>query len=422
MLKTSFIQFFKIIRQNKFFTFLNLFGISITMMIILVAAIGIESMIKPGGPEENNEDILILHRLTMKNANSTNIGAFTLAQIDTYFKDVECCKNVSFSSITTWNYISEYGVEDYRCRLADAAIFDVFDFQFIEGRPFNGDEEKKAEMVTVIDTRLRDRFFPDESAIGKQIEISGKIYKVLGVVEKIPQNCIYTNGNAFIPYTTNVPSNQELNALVQATGPYHLVYQIGNESTAQQVKDEVESIRHRFESAFQDSTQIFIGGPDTPMEAFLRGYSNPDTYPGHSRMILKYFIYLILLMLLPAITTISIQLTRIQERSEEIGVRKSFGASRGALIRQILFENILLSILGSFMGLLLAIIFLFGFKEQFSQYMAETRSFNVNIQIDYFVFVVATFATLVFSLLSGFIPALRMSGLQIVDVLKGGKI
>jgi putative ABC transport system permease protein len=62
----------------------------------------------------------------------------------------------------------------------------------------------------------------------------------------------------------------------------------------------------------------------------------------------------LLFMLLPALSLININSSRIRERSSEIGVRKAFGATSGALVRQFLIENLFLTLLGGLLGLALA--------------------------------------------------------------------
>jgi putative ABC transport system permease protein len=119
-----------------------------------------------------------------------------------------------------------------------------------------------------------------------------------------------------------------------------------------------------------------------------------------------------LFMLLPALSLVNINSSRIRERSSEIGVRKAFGATSGALVRQFLVENIFLTLLGGVLGLALAAGALHLINR--SGLIAYTE-FGLNGR----VFGGAVLAVLVFGILSGVYPAYKMSKLQAVKALKG---
>ena len=57
-------------------------------------------------------------------------------------------------------------------------------------------------------------------------------------------------------------------------------------------------------------------------------------------------VFILLVMLLPTLNLININVTRIMERSSEIGVRKAFGASSRTLVYQFIVENIILTLIG----------------------------------------------------------------------------
>jgi putative ABC transport system permease protein len=63
---------------------------------------------------------------------------------------------------------------------------------------------------------------------------------------------------------------------------------------------------------------------------------------------------MLLFMLLPALNLVNLNSSRIMERSSEIGVRKAFGATSSTLALQFIVENIVLTLLGGALGLILA--------------------------------------------------------------------
>ncbi len=418
MWKTSLIQFFKIIRQNKFFTFLNLFGISITMMIILVAAIKIDTTIWPGDTEKNNDNMLFMNRLMFKNDNSTSTGSMNLIIIEDYLEKMKTPEAIAFSSEQEWSYIGEHGVEDFLIRSANSGLWQVFDFEFIEGRPFNNIEEKNAELVAVIDQTIKNRFFSDKPAIGKMLQMSGKSYKVIGIIKDVAYNCMQSKGNVFIPYTVDDMRPPE----IQETGRYNVTFLTSGKSNAKEIKAEIDQIHQHISGLLENDYKMYFGGPDSPVEMYLRGYDVGEFYSGHKTSAMILLGKFLLLMLLPAINMISIQLTRIHERSEEVGVRKSFGATKKQLIWQILYENTLLTFMGSILGLILAILMVYGLKDTIMPSLFESPGGKISIQINYGVFLVTMIGSLVLSLISGLIPAIKMSKVQPATVLKGGEL
>jgi putative ABC transport system permease protein len=116
-------------------------------------------------------------------------------------------------------------------------------------------------------------------------------------------------------------------------------------------------------------------------------------------------------MLLPTLNLVNINVTRILERSSEIGVRKAFGASSKTLVYQFIVENLILTFLGGLIGIVLSIIILQIINS------ADLIA-NLELSLNFTVLSIALLICLVFGLLSGVYPAWRMSKLNVVNALK----
>jgi putative ABC transport system permease protein len=100
------------------------------------------------------------------------------------------------------------------------------------------------------------------------------------------------------------------------------------------------------------------------------------------------------------------------ERAGEIGVRKSFGASSWTLVGQFVLENVLLTLIGGAIGLILSRFALDA--------IAKTDFFPyASFQLNYRIFLYGLAMAIFFGLLSGVYPAWRMSRLHPVDALRG---
>ncbi len=120
-----------------------------------------------------------------------------------------------------------------------------------------------------------------------------------------------------------------------------------------------------------------------------------------------------LFMLLPAVNLVNLNVSRIMERASEIGVRKAFGASSRTLVAQFILENIVLTLTGAVVGVLIAAGFLRLLNEHgpftYAQLVINTRVLLYGLGL-----------AVIFGVFSGVYPAWRMSRLHPVEALKGG--
>jgi putative ABC transport system permease protein len=99
------------------------------------------------------------------------------------------------------------------------------------------------------------------------------------------------------------------------------------------------------------------------------------------------------------------------ERSSEIGVRKAFGASSRTLVYQFIVENLILTLIGGLIGIVLTIIVIRLINN--AQLMD-----NLYLTINFTVLLYALATCVFFGLFSGVYPAWRMSKLNVVNALR----
>ena len=155
-------------------------------------------------------------------------------------------------------------------------------------------------------------------------------------------------------------------------------------------------------------------GADTLFEGAARMFlpsSGQVANPG-ARLQAALLALMLGFMLLPTINLVNINLSRILDRASEIGVRRAFGASSRTLVGQLLIENLVLTLIGAVLGLVLALGVLRAFNV--SGLNAHTQ-FQLNFRIFFYGLAIAVF----FGLFSGVYPAWRMSKLHPVQALRG---
>jgi putative ABC transport system permease protein len=155
---------------------------------------------------------------------------------------------------------------------------------------------------------------------------------------------------------------------------------------------------------------------DTQFEAMARVIFGDDVDPvDHSGKLWALLAAVVAcFLLLPTVNLTNLNVSRILERASEIGVRKSFGATGRTLVGQFLVENLVLTLLGALLGVVLAVATLSVLSD--SAWLPQ-----VQLQLNGRVFLLGVALALVFGVLSGVYPAWRMSRLHPVVALKGGE-
>jgi putative ABC transport system permease protein len=117
-------------------------------------------------------------------------------------------------------------------------------------------------------------------------------------------------------------------------------------------------------------------------------------------------------MTLPALNLVNLSVSRALERASEIGVRRAFGASRAALVGQFVLENVLLTLIGGAIALVLTEAVLRGLT-------ASGLIPYADLHLNPHIFAWGLAFALVFGVGSGAWPAWRLARLHPVEALRG---
>lgn len=424
MLKNYFKIFIKVATQNKLFTFLSLFGISLTIMFVMIFSMTISKITRGSGPEKDLKNIIFCERVkTRETHNGKTGGGYSTSSCsrtlsENYLKKVKSADISSmYSGPNTWEFIFNGKYESKIKNQTDAEYWQLFDFKFLQGRPYTNDEVTKGMNLAVISNSLKKLLFgTEENVLGKTIRYTSMDLVVTGVVEDAPgisQNAV---GDLFFPYTL-LKNNESSNEYI---GRFVTAYKGSSPRQLTRIRNEAQEYISRIDAADTSQT-IFLSGPYSQLEKMMVGYGDPEEY-SMGISLFRYFLLALAFILLPAINLMALNFSRIHERGEEIAVRKSFGASGKVLRNQFLFENILMTLTGGLIGIILSylVVGLLGnsltIRLNFLSNVPLTFSFN------YTVFAAALASCLIFGLLSGYLPAVRLSRMRPAVYLKGGEL
>jgi putative ABC transport system permease protein len=411
MLKNYFKIAIAVLRRRKFFTFISLFGISFTLTVITVAVAFLNKLINEDYPDYKRERSLYVAMMELKNSKE---GWLNRSDVSFYFLDhyVSKLKNLERMAISTTAQASNAFVNNKKIvieyKYTNADYWNVLEYEFLEGKPYGQQDVANASMVAVISEETRDSYFgPNASAVGKYISADNINYRVIGVVKNVSKTLYNFAGDMYIPYTVSRKDWNEVGLL----GNCNAILLAKTAADVPKLKLEFDQMMKKVSPPDKEFDKV-LSNADSFFESLTRRSPAGDGENSGANRVIRILIgFLFLFLLLPTINLVSINITRIMERSSEIGVRKAFGASSSTLVYQFIVENLILTIIGGILGLLfsaVAIYFING---------ADLIS-NMRLSLSPRVIGYSFLACIVFGLLSGVYPAWRMSRLNVVNALK----
>jgi putative ABC transport system permease protein len=397
--------------RRKLFTAINLVCIVLTLVVLMVITALLETAFWPSGVEGKSERFLQVYGMRNESADHHTVRTTQLGfkAIDKYLKPMQGVERVS--AFTTPASVSVYQgdrVSELQMRRVDADYWRILDFKLLAGRLPDADDESAGRYVAVINATTAHRLFGDAPAAGQKISVSGQMFEVIGVVEDVIHINAY--GDIWAPLYT-FPSGTWRDEM---TGNFAALLLARQPSDLPRIQREVERIAKTFvtEDPHTYATTTFWADSKLDLVARELLSNKEQTDSGGSTLLAWIVIAMLLFMLLPALNLVNLNTGRILERSSEIGVRKAFGATSRQLAGQLVVENVLLCLAGGLIGLALTRVVLWWLETaQLIPYL--------KVGLNPTVFGCGMLLAFVFGLLSGLIPAWKMSRLDPVHALKG---
>lgn len=407
MLKNYFKIAIAVLKRRKFFTFISLFGISFTLTILVVLAAFIDKVVNDRYPDKKRDRSLYTNKMMERGEQSYNGGALSFYFLDHYVRSLKTPAAIGISSgfKGTNTYVNNKKIA-INYKYTNAGYWDITEYAFLEGKPFTKQQIDNSERVAVISEDTKKAFFGNvPSVVGKYIEADNVQYRVCGVVKNVPITLYMMYSDIYLPYTV---SKTDYKSNTGYRGDYYGILLAPTPADLPKMKEEFDQMVSKLPMSSKEFNKIYCTA-----EAFIPAYVNTgdDRKSGMAYAVTAIGIFILLVMLLPTLNLININVTRIMERSSEIGVRKAFGASSRTLVYQFIVENIILTLIGGIIGFILSFIVL---------QMINSASLiaNLELRLNFTVLFVGLLACFVFGLLSGVYPAWRMSRLNVVNALK----
>ena len=330
---------------------------------------------------------------------------FDLRDQNTVFEKIACYHSSDFILTNNGDPARVQG------SVVSANLFPLLGVNPVVGRSFSESEDKKNEsgnVVVLSQDFFQRRFNSNPGLLNQQITLDGKNYTVIGVMPRSFQFPIQ-NEPVDLWTTIAVDATGETPMTGQRGAHFlNLIARLKTGVTQEQAQSEISTIASRLEQQY----------PDTNTHKGIAIQSALQALVGDIRPALLILLGAVACVLLIACANVAnLLLARATGRYKEMAIRTALGASRWRVVRQLLTESILLSLVGGSIGLLLAV----WWSDLLVALGKEDIPRAVQIGMDWRVLGFTLGLSVLTGLVFGLVPAFQSSKTELTDSLKEGR-
>ncbi len=289
---------------------------------------------------------------------------------------------------------------------ADSNFFKVFDYRIIQGAL----ETMLTEPYSLVLTQSKAAFyFGGQDPLGQTLEILGEFnrpFKVTGVMQDVPENTQYKFDLLISDGSIRDKAERE----GWQMNNYYGFVKLREQATPASVSNKLEAFAKKYKGEETNERFTLYPVPDIHLQS---DYSFEAEISGSEKAVSFLRLVALFILLIAWVNYINLSTARAVNRAKEVGLRKVVGADKLQLISQFLLEALLVNLVAALLALLVSELLLPYFNQLVGKPVAphvwNHRPFLLSLLL---FFLVGTFV-------SGFYPALVLSGFRPVTVLKG---
>lgn len=298
----------------------------------------------------------------------------------------------------------------FREKIANAQIHAVFPAYFqikilktTEGRLLTPGDDRQKNQVAVIGEQVRNQVFGNKPAIGQELQIGNSFFRVVGILKGGTIFSQADQNSVFIPFNSAIGC---LNVKDEFTV---FGFTLRGNCLSSKAENHLKHYLGRMMSFDpNDTNAIYVFNFDQQVKSFRKLFTG-----------LNIFLWFIgICLLLSGVVGVSnIMFVIVNERTREIGIRKSVGAKRKNIISMVLVESAAITVLAGFVGIILGAGVLslaeYGLRKLVdADFLIKETSINLGTVAG------ALMILIVSGLIAGFIPAQRAAEIQPIEAMR----
>jgi putative ABC transport system permease protein len=288
-------------------------------------------------------------------------------------------------------------------------FFQVLGVSPVLGRDLQRDEEKPGHRAVMLSYALwQSRFGGDRQIVGRPVTLDDLQYTVVGVM---PKSFNFPIQEPSVDLWTSIAANAEgVEPLTGQRGAdvAQMIGRLKPNVTLDQARADLNTVARNLANQYPDTNKWYTTSAVVPESEYLVG----NTRTG----LRVLFGAVTLVLLISCVNVAGLLLARSAQRSGEVALRGALGASRMEIVRQMLVESLLLSLLGGVAGVLLAEMILKGMVQFLPATLPRLNEASLNGTVVAF----AVGLSVLTGLLFGILPALRISRLDPALAMREG--
>ena len=406
---------FRNVLREKIFTTINVLGLAIGIASSIVILMHIRN---ETGYESHFKDADRIYRVGV---GFMNLGSFANAPehlkdvLDESASGIEMTTRVRRSSNLRVFLKNDLFVQPVVFKV-DSNYFELFSHNFIEGNATTALDNPGSIVLSFETARI---LFGEQSAIGESLVV-GKDKEAVIVTGVVDQRNDKTQlkSSVWLPIYSELSGNTNWNSAV-----FYTYFKAETGQSEENISSIFEQLRQELVFPALNATQTYEEWKNgesafhfylSPIEDihFNSKLSFELAAGGDINVIYIFSVVALLIVVIAAINFINLTTARSVRRAKEVGIRKTFGTSRGMLIQQFLLESIALSLVSMIFSFGLVEVFLLIFEQMTGSALVE----GLNSRIPLVLITIGI--TILVGFLSGIYPAFYLTTFKPADVLK----
>ena len=348
-------QAWAMLRQNRLFSSIYVVGTGLSIALTMTVFIIFYVKTAPIYPEYNRDRTVVLKYLKAHPADKPEdnwraglLSPWVAQLLDSlpHLEDMAVTEGYPGSGNRVALPGQEQAFQVYPLYV-NSSFWRVFSLHFVSGRAFTQAEYQARKHTVVISESLSRRLFASTDGAGKILLFKGNPYTVCGVVEDVSSATPDVVADVWMPLTLSDGAYYADRSLPLLGGlNYYLTAPTSADREA--LKEEVRDAFRRY-NVGKEWTYDLMGQPDDAALSSFR--TDPISAPDTGGLFRTLLFIVLALLFIPAVNLSGMIASRMDKRMAELGIRQAYGARRSTLLGQVLWENLLLTLLGAVAGL-----------------------------------------------------------------------